>query len=477
MSTNPITLLRYFLTFIAYLSFTLLRAKDIDMVKYGAKPDGRSDNTAIIQKAIDECTSSGGGIITFPAGTYLAGSLFVKDNVTLYLRRNAILQGIAKEAAFAGEHFLAKGFIRIEKARNVSIIGEGTIDGNGRHKVWQKGNNAKDRPYLVHVKDSRNIVIKDVTLQNSAFWTLRLFRNVRVRVDGVTIYGHANWNNDGIDLDSKDVIVSNCLIDTDDDAICFKSDSKEAIVENVTITNCIVASNCNFIKFGTAGFGGFKNIAVSNCTLRPASESNFQFWNKHIPSVKDSISGIAGIALEMVSGGYMDQITISNITMEGVQTPIFIRLGSRNNPTGSLKNVVISNIVANACSAIPSIIAGVPGFQVENVSIRDVLIKSVGGGTQEDIARDVPENEKGYPENRMFGLTLPAYGFYVRHAKNIFLDNIQFQLKAPDARPALWFDDAQEVTVNYLRATPPTGNGKLMVQTKSTVKITERQAN
>lgn len=459
-----------FLLIILFAPF-LLTAKDINMVEFGAKPDGVTDNTVIIQKAIDECTAAGGGTITFPSGKYISGSLFIKDNVSFHLRKNAVLEGIAREDAFPGEHFLDKGFIRIEKAQNVSITGEGTIDGNGGHKIWDKGNNGKARPYLVHVKDSKNITIKDVTLQNSAFWTLRLFRNVTVRVDGIKLYGHANWNNDGIDIDSKDVIVSNCYIDADDDAICFKSDSKDVVIENVSITNCILASNCNFIKFGTAGFGGFKNIVISNCVLRPASQSRFRFWDKIIPSVKDSITGIAGIALEVVDGGFMDQVTITNIAMEGVQTPIFIRLGSRHNPTGSLKNVLISNIVANTYSAIPSSITAVPGFYVENVSIRDVIIKAAGGGKKRDITRKIPENEKGYPENRMFGMTLPAYGLYVRHAKTIYLDNIQFLLKSDDARPALWFEDAHNVTVRNVKAQPSTGKGRLFMQTKSEIKL------
>lgn len=444
---------------------------DINIVEYGAKPDGKTDNTQIIQKAIDQCSLSGGGTIFFPAGTYMSGSIFIKTNVTINLHKLAILNGIATESAYPKLGTVRQAFIHVYQASGVSIIGEGTIEGNGGNQVFQKGNNGKNRPFLVFCYKSKNVVIKDVRLRNAAFWTLRLFESDNIRIDGIDIYSHNNWNNDGIDIDSKNVIISNCNIDCDDDALCFKSDSKVPC-ENVVVTNCILASNCNLIKFGTAGIGGFKNIAVSNCVLRPASESKFRFWNQRVPGVTDSLVGVSGIALEVVDGGAMDQVTISNISMKGIMTPIFIRLGSRKNPTGSLKNVLISNVVATARSPIASSITGVPGFYVENVVIRDVIINCHGGGTLEDVSRVVPERENSYPESKIFG-NLPAYGIYVRHAKNIYLDNVQFNLMKPDQRSALWFDDAHEVTVRALKAPLPINGQKLIIEEQSAVKVIE----
>ena len=96
---------------------------------------------------------------------------------------------------------------------------------------------------------------------------------------GIRIYSHTNWNNDGIDIDGKNVVVSDCVIDCDDDAVCLKSDDDKFVVENVAITNCVIASNCNPIKFGTASRAGFKNVTISNCIIRAASESNIRNWN------------------------------------------------------------------------------------------------------------------------------------------------------------------------------------------------------
>ncbi len=446
-----------------------ISATDFDMVKFGAIADGKTDNTEVIQKAIDACSEAGGGVVFFPAGTYMSGSIFIKSNVTINLHKLAVLKGIASEGAFSKLGNLRQAFIHVYQVSHASIIGEGIIDGNGGSQVFQKGNNGKDRPFLVFCYQSKKIVIKDVRLCNSAFWTLRLFESENIRIDGVNIYSHNNWNNDGIDIDSKNVIVSNCNIDCDDDALCFKSDSKIPC-ENVVVTNCILASNCNLIKFGTSGIGGFKNITVSNCVLRPASESKFRFWNQPVPGVTDSFVGISGIALEVVDGGAMDQVTISNISMKGVMTPIFIRLGSRKNPTGSLKNVIISNVLATSQSPIASSITGVPGFYVENVILRDVIINCYGGGTLEDVNREVPEKENSYPESKIFG-NLPAYGMYVRHAKNIYIDNIQFNLMNPDPRPAIWIEDAKDITLRSFKATQPEGGQKLIMERESDVKI------
>ncbi|MDB5110270.1 MAG: pehX 7 [Mucilaginibacter sp.] len=436
------------------LVFQNTYASDYNIKNYGAVPDGKTIGTAFIQKAIDDCSINGGGRVLVPAGIYLTGSIRLKSNVELHLETGATIIGSTQHTdypAIGGERGLIFG-INIE---NVSITGFGEINGNG--KAFFKGDNAPDRPFLVMFKNSRKINVSGITLKNSAFWTFHLSHNDGVIVNGIRIYSHVNYNNDGIDIDSKNVVISNCIIDTDDDALCFKSDSA-FLCENVVVSNCRLASNCNFIKMGTASVGGFKNISISNCALSKASESNFRFWNKNVPGVTDSITGIAGIALEIVDGGDMDKINISNITMEGVQTPIFIRLGSRNNPTGSLKNVMISNITAKSYSHIPSIVTAIPGFYIENVVLKNILIDSKGGGTVGDVHIIIPEKEKEYPENRMFGSSIPAYGLFVRHVKNLTIDNLQLNLFAPDARPALYIEDGEEIKINNLRAAVPVNN-------------------
>ncbi|MCK9618585.1 MAG: glycosyl hydrolase family 28 protein [Lentimicrobiaceae bacterium] len=441
--------------------------KDVNILDYGVVPDGKTTTTKAIQQAIDQCSSSGGGTLYFPAGVYMSGTIFLKDNVTINLDKAAVLKGIASDSAYPLTASGKKGFIRIDYASNVTIMGEGTIDGSGSNSIFQKGDNGDLRPFLLECLGSRNVVIKDVHLQNSAFWALHIFDSDNVRVDGVKIYNHSNWNNDGIDVDSRNVIISNCTIDCDDDALCFKSEGKK-ICENVVVSNCILASNCNLIKFGTGSVHGFQNISISNCVLHSATVSKFRNWNKYITGVTDSITGISGIALEVVDGGIMDQITISNISMTGIQTPIFMRLGSRKNPTGSLKNILICNILATSQSQISSCISGVPGFYIENVIVKDVIFTCKGTGTMVESTAAVPEVEKLYPENRMFGYSLPAYGLYVRHVKNMGFENFRFNLLAPDARPAILLDDCHNIRINNFSVDQPSNDQPLLRLIQST---------
>jgi len=187
--------------------------------------------------------------------------------IKLLLHANAVIQGSVNPADYQ-----KGGFVVDEDIENASISGGGTIDGQGNHKNFQFGNNLGPRAHLLFFTRCRNMVVKDVTLRNSGMWTFRMVFCDGVRVQGVYIYAHGNFNNDGLDIDSKNVLVSDCRIDCDDDALCFKSDYSGYVVEHVVVTNCILSSNCNAIKFGAASHGGFRNIVISNCVIHKTSE-------------------------------------------------------------------------------------------------------------------------------------------------------------------------------------------------------------
>lgn len=434
-----------------------LLSKEYCITDFGADSKGQTISTSAIQQAINTCSGAGGGTVIVPPGTFVTGPVMIKSNVTFLLQRMAVLKADTCRASYPKEPFV----IGINNAEHVTLTGEGTIDGSGRAFLGQE---ESTRPILLLVKDSKNIHVENISICNSARWTFRLLGSEQVMIKGISIFSHTNLNNDGIDIDSRDVTISDCIIDCDDDALCFKSDRK-TVCENVVVTNCILASNCNFIKMGTASLGGFKNIAVSNCVLRRATESNFRFWDKSIKGVTDPISGISGIALEVVDGGFMDQITINNISMEGVQTPVFMRLGSRRNPTGYMRNILISNIVATSHSLIPNIISAVPGFYIRNVILRDFIMQFKGTCSNNDLKTVVPEMEKSYPENRMFGDVLPSYGFYIRHARNITMENIRLILLQSDTRPALWIEDSNEIDIRNFKA--DSKSGKMMIKKES----------
>ncbi|MFB0497452.1 polygalacturonase [Mucilaginibacter sp. OAE612] len=433
-------------------------ATDYLITDYGAIGNGSQLSTKYIQKAIDACSANGGGRVVVPSGDFLTGTIYLKSHVELYVNSGAKISGSRNRADYpkvSGE----RGLIFALEATDVGITGSGEINGNGGS--FYKGDNAPDRPFLVLIKKCSKVLVSGISLKNPAFWTFRLLYNDRVNVEGIYIYAHVNFNNDGLDIDSKNVTVSNCIIDTDDDALCFKSDSS-FICQNVTVSNCVLASNCNFIKMGTASVGGFKNISISSCILQRASESRLRFWERSVPGVTEPVTGLAGIALEIVDGGVMDGININNIVMDGVQTPLFVRLGSRSNAAGIVRNVMISNITAKSVSRIASSITAIPGFRIENVVLRDINIQSPGGGSETDYTAIIPEQERAYPENRMFGVILPAYGIYLRHVGGISLYNVQFRPAAGEARPAVYVEDGREIRVSDLKATAPIQHAPLV---------------
>jgi hypothetical protein len=263
------------------------------------------------------------------------------------------------------------------------------------------------------------------------------------------------------------VTITGCDIDSDDDALCLKSASDRPC-ENVTISDCKVSSHCNGLKMGTESGSGFRNIKISHCAVSSPKRSKVIYGKQR---------GLAGIALEIVDGGTMDGVTISDIAIEGVSAPIFIRLGNRARiykpatakpSVGTLQNVTLRNITARGCSALGCAIAGIPDHPVRNVTLENIQLGFEGGGDKEALAKPVPERAEKYPECKMFGL-LPAWGFYCRHVSGLSFRNVQLRANQPDLRHAVVCDDAEDVTLDKLDAPFSAGAAPLirLVQTRN----------
>ncbi|MGV8096107.1 MAG: glycoside hydrolase family 28 protein [Mangrovibacterium sp.] len=450
--------MKNYLIILFCLTALFTQAKDFNVLDFGAITDGKTLTTKAIQDAIDQCALTGEGTVTLPSGTYLTTTVFLKDGVNLHISKGATLLGSTDRKAFTGAVVFA------DHIQNAAITGLGTINGQGFKQYYAKPG---ERHHNIFLLNCRNITVSDVTLINSPTWVFRIRECDGVMIRGIRIYSFSNENNDGIDIEGKNITLSDCIIDCDDDAVCLKSERTGYLVENITITNCVIGSSCNAIKFGTASTCGFKNISVSNCTIRRPSEAANRKWSKMIPGVSGDTTLISGIVLEIVDGGLMDQVAITNITMTGVQTPLFIKLGSREG-IGTLKNVIISNIIASDESLMTSSITGVPDGFIENVIIKDVIFNCRGTAIEEEAIAPVPERNSVGPDNRMFGYSLPAYGLYVRHVKNLFFGNFRFNLLHPDARPAIVLDDCHDVRISDFSAGQPTGGQPLLRVIQST---------
>jgi polygalacturonase len=420
---------------------------------FGAVADSAVMSTEAIQKAIDVCSENGGGQVFIPSGYYQTGSLILKNNVDLHLESGAVLFGsrhlndyikLKPEYTSLRTQEATIQLIYAENSENISISGHGIIDGRG--SVFSKltwDDEGITRPHLLRLIACSNILIKDVTLRNSGCWMQHYLACENLQIIGVKIFNRNNFNNDALDLDGcRNVTVSGLIADSDDDGITLKSTSPKPC-ENIAIGNCIISSRCNAIKLGTETNGGFRNISISNCVVKPSEIQSPTFFGLE--------KGISAISLEIVDGGVLENVSISDVVVDGTESPIFIRLANRartykkgividrigNIHAVTLHNIRIRNAGKTGCS-----ITGLPDHPVNNICLSNIILEQSGGATQENMNVKIEEKTADYPEATMFG-TLPAYGFYIRHAENITFDGIEFAVTNEDARPALFIDDVK----------------------------------
>jgi polygalacturonase len=309
----------------------------------------------------------------------------------------------------------------------------------------------------IALKNCRNVTLRDFAILEGGHFGVLATGVDNFTVDNLLI----DTNRDGINLDCcRNVRVSNVSANSPrDDAICLKSSyalGEARATEMVTISNCMVSggwaigslldgsfksipveqrrTRSGRIKFGTESYGAFQRITISNCVF----------------------DGCGGLALECVNGGVLEDVTVTNLTMREIgNSPIFLRLGRRgaqDAPVGALRRVIISNIsCSNSVSRYGSIVSGIPGHQIEHVKIRDVYIQHQGGGTREMAALEPAENETGYPDPPMFG-DLPSHGFFLRHAKDVEISNVEIEPMKPDLRPAFWANDVEDVALYRVKA-------------------------
>ncbi|GAB4045991.1 glycoside hydrolase family 28 protein [Spirosoma litoris] len=444
---------------------TVANAMDVNVLTFGAKGDGKTDNTTAIQKAVDACATSGGGLVIFPAGNFLSGTVQLKSHVLLHLSAGCQLTGTTVLAKypyqqhglkFYGAEWARQSLIYAHQVEDVGIEGYGTIDGQGANFVTttlKKPDRYRNRPYLLWFIECKNVRVSGINLRNSAFWMQHYLGCEDVRINGISIWNHSNKNNDMIDIDgSRNVTIQNIKGDSDDDGLTLKSTSP-LITENVTVMNCVLSSHCNALKLGTESTGGFRNVVITNCVIKPSAQK---------ATIYGKPAGLSGIALEMVDGGVMENISISNVVVEGPEVPIFIRLGNRARKydeqasapgLGRVRNIRLTGITATSSGKTGCSITGIESAKLHDISLSNISIDLPGGGEAGDMMKTVPQLDDQYPEGTMFG-TLPAYGFYIAHAENIQLSNIRFTCLNSDSRPALALNDVTDFTLD--RMTMPT---------------------
>jgi polygalacturonase len=436
---------------------TTASAEVYDIRRYGAVSDTTRLSTTALQQAIDECNDAGGGVVLVPAGNYKIGSIFLRSNVTLSLENGATLFGstdirdytpVKTDYESLRTHTPTIQLIYADGATNVAITGDGTIDGRGSgFPKLSLNDEGITRPHLLRFIRCTGVKVGGVTLKNSGCWMQHYLACDRVKIEGITVVNRNNYNNDAIDLDGcHDVVVSNVIADSDDDGITLKSTSPR-LCEDVVISNCVVSSHCNAIKLGTETNGGFRNIIIRGITVKPSADQSTQFYG-HPGGI-----GHSAIALEIVDGGEMSHVEISDITVRGTAAPIFIRLADRARPyseshpvegVGSIHDISLHNIMIDEAGATGSSITGLEGHPVCNVQLSDITIRQKGG--EKAVAAPTDEKRASYPEGTMWGI-LPAKGFWLNHTRNVTLRNVRVETVLPDEREAIVASDSEGLKV------------------------------
>ena len=449
---------------------------------FGAVGDGIADDTRALQSALDQ-----GGLIIVPAGNYSCGTLVLRSHTTLRLEAGAVLEGRPDLSLFPAipatrDSRLGRvpwrAFLYAENAEHIAFEGPGKFAPGGAHQVFQNGiGDSPERPFGLHFVNCRGVVVRDLEMEGSAFWMQRYFCCEDVEISGLRVYNHCNLNNDGMDIDGcRRVSVTGCTIDASDDALVIKSESEQA-AEDVVVRDCILRSHASAIKLGTGSVGGFRRITVGHCTVEKSTAPEVH----HPFKVR---GGLCGIDLGCVDRGVMEGVTVHDITIDGVQSPIFVRLGDRGAQSwvaepragGRVRDITIKNVRATNAGPIASSLTGYPGFPLENIALENIAIEATrsafagnvdnlptpkwvhplvhGSADPADrekiLSFDVPENVGEYPVNRLFGCPLPAYGLYIRHVRGLRLDGIRLRIHADDDRPALLIEDAPGAVVQNL---------------------------
>lgn len=397
--------------------------------EHGALGDGQTLDSAAIQSAIDLSAAQGGGTVFLPAGQYVTGSLFLRDNITLHLDAGAVLLGSENPDHYPIIHSRWEGkhqdtyapLIAGQNLNNISIVGRGTIDGRGSRwwRAKEEGTLAHPRPRLISFSACTNVLIEGITAINSPSWTINPVLCQNVNIHGITIINPADSpNTDGINPDSCRLVrISDCYVSVGDDCITIKSGTeyehpdRYAPCRDITITNCTLERGHGGVVIGSEMSGGVKNVVISNCVF---------------------IGTDRGIRIKSRRGrgGAIEDIRVSNLIMDGVLCPftmnLYYHIGARGNTdvsdknprsvddtTPRLRHIHFSHITARDVKHAAGFLYGLAEMPLEDISFSDVSISI------SDTA------DSGYPEMADDIPSMSQAGFFIRNVRHLRLENVE----------------------------------------------------
>ena len=435
-----------------------------------ARASGKTEfiaETAVWQEAIDCAAAAGGGVVIVPAGEHIVGGLELRSNVELRFEKGAVLKALPGLENYRTVKLLHSegdwsAVVMGLGITNAAITGEGVIFGQGgkwpepTKEDFMRGNQEGLRPRGIFFNDSKNVRLEGFTLKDAACWGVVLKECDGVVVRRVKVDSHANWNNDGFDIESKNVLIEDCEADTGDDSFVIKSGNPNFKCENIVFRRCTARGQANGFKIGTATHGIVRNVRYANiscgvgrrvCTkLTDGTPMKLLKFHRRCDIDARNPTGcmLSALSFACVDGGIVEDVVVEGLELlGGVRQPIYIRADFRKVGMQSekimpskwniLRSIDISNIRGQAMGPYASAIIGVEGFHVENVRLRNVDVTVEGAGEKESLAAietPVPSPSSSYPTpDAFYPHIFPAYGLYIAHADGVTLDNVCFRLK------------------------------------------------
>jgi len=416
---------------------------DVRRPPYNAAGDGLTDDTAAIQRAIDDVPD--GGSVLLSGGIFRSGTIKLKSGLTLWINHDAVLLGTRDDAGYptftednpggrlAGG-VLSRALIAAVDADRVRIEGGGTVDGNGHKPEWGIEGGVH-RPALIALLRGSDTTIRNIHIANAATWAI-----VPAEVDGlliadVNIDSNIYANRDGIDVvDSHGVLIERVNVWSDDDAICFKSYSAKG-VDGATVRLSTVgrSERANGIKFGTASRGSFRNVVVEDVLI------------KHVDK--------AAIKVTSVDGSVVSNLAFRRITIGHALRAFFVVLGKRTEASSMPRWVsgLAFEAVVGTQLAEPTALSGqelngtthkLYGILLSNVRL------TVAGGVRNS-PREPAQYSGTYPEGNLWtgSTTPPAHGHFLRHVNGLTIRGSTTTAIGSDSRPPIAFRDVMDVNI------------------------------
>ena len=423
----------------------ILYGRNFNVMDFGARGNGISDDAIAIQKAVDACTNAGGGDVVFSANhTFLSGPVQLKSNVNIVLETNSVWKANPDESIY---HLSAFGknegegmmWIWAKDVENLSFSGHGTIHGNGIKFMGAELFDSYElkpvatfdpRPHVLTLMGIRNLNIRDITIREGAYWTVHLIGCDGAVIDGINLLNNLKIRNgDGIDIDhSKNVRIANCHITSGDDAICLKNRrefEEYGSCHDIVVTNCVMESRSCTVKIGSENMDSIYNVVIDNSVIKGSNR---------------------GLGIQNRDEGTVSNVVFSNIILDcqlwsdvwwGKAEPIYVTSYPRANGNhkdanwrfpkgqtvgrcGEVSHIYFNNIYAtseNGCFIGGDTPDKVNNIYLNNVHLNLKKLTSYDGGVYDKR----PCRGEGFIYNKV-------YGVYVEQAKNVEIEDLEVKV-------------------------------------------------